>query len=106
VTGGELDPVAQFLHDVPPDVVAESAHHTRDQSGTPLKEPWPLDRLPDVPTAFVLSRDDRFFPADWMRGVVRERLGIDPVEIDGGHCPSLSRPDELVAVFEALRSEQ
>ena len=35
------------------------------------------------------------FPAEWMRGVVRERLGIAPDEIDGGHCPALSRPQEL-----------
>ena len=101
-----FDPVAVFLHDVPDDVVAESVHHVRDQADAPLSEPWPLYRWPDVPTRFVLSRDDRLFPADWMRGVVRERLGIEPVEIDGGHCPALSRPEELVAVFERLRSEQ
>jgi pimeloyl-ACP methyl ester carboxylesterase len=102
----EFDPVAVFLHDVPAEVIAESAHHVFEQSDAPIEEPWPLDRWPDVPTAFVLSRDDRLFPADWMRGVVRERLGIEPVEIGGGHCPSLSRPEELVAVFERLRSEQ
>ena len=101
----EFDEVAIFLHDVPEDVVAESAHHIRDQAGTPMEEPWPLERWLEVRTEFVLSRDDRFFPADWMRGVVRERLGIEPVEIGGGHCPSLSRPEELVDVFERLRSE-
>jgi pimeloyl-ACP methyl ester carboxylesterase len=101
-----FDPVAVFLHDVPDAVIAESALHVRDQADAPLSEPWPLDRWPDVPTRFVLSRGDRLFPADWMRGVVRERLGIEPVEIDGGHCPALSRPEELVAVFERLRSEQ
>ena len=29
------------------------------------------------------------FPAEWQRGVVRDRLGIEPDEIDGGHCPAL-----------------
>jgi hypothetical protein len=35
-----------------------------------------------------------------MRGVVRERLGITPDEIDGGHCPALSRPRELAQRLE------
>jgi hypothetical protein len=51
----------------------------------------------------VLSRDDRFFPAEWMRGVVKDRLGIEPDEIDGGHCPALSRPQELVDLLERIR---
>ncbi len=40
-------------------------------------------------------RDDRFFPADFMRRVVRERTGIEPDEMDGGHLAMLSRPVEL-----------
>jgi hypothetical protein len=52
----------------------------------------------------VLSRDDRFFPADWQRRVVRDRLGIDPDEIEGGHCVALSRPRDLVSVLESLRT--
>ena len=102
---GDFDPVRIFLHDVPDDVVAASAEHVRPQAGRPMEEPWPLAARPDVPERFVLSRDDRFFPAGWMRGVVSERLGTAPVEIGGGHCPSLSRPDELVEVLERLRSE-
>ena len=69
-----------------------------------MTEPWPLDRWPDVPTRFVLARDDRFFPAEWQREVVRDRLGIEPDEIDGGHCVALSRPNELVDLLEALRT--
>jgi hypothetical protein len=45
------------------------------------------------------------FPASWMRGVVRERLGIVPDEIDGGHCPALSRPRELAERLETYRAE-
>jgi pimeloyl-ACP methyl ester carboxylesterase len=93
--GDQLDPVAEFLHDVPPDVVEESVHHVREQSGTPFEKPWPLDAWPDVPTRFLLCRDDRFFPAEFQRRVVRERLGVTPDEMDGGHLPALSRPNEL-----------
>jgi pimeloyl-ACP methyl ester carboxylesterase len=101
--GPDFDPVAMFLHDVPEDVVAESAAHAGPQAGTPMAEPWPLGAWPEVPTRSVIGRDDRFFPADWQRGVVRDRLGIEPVEIDGGHAVALSRPGAVVETFEALR---
>jgi hypothetical protein len=39
-----------------------------------------------VPTRFLLCGDDRFFPAEFMRGVARDRLGITADEIDGSHC--------------------
>ena len=86
--------MAEFFHDVPADVTAEAmARGERDQSGTPFEKPWPLAAWPDVPTRFLLCRDDRFFPADFMRRVVHERLGITPDEIDGGHLPALAPPD-------------
>jgi len=89
------DPVEIFLHDVSPDVARESEHHVYEQSGAVFAAPWPLDAWPDVPTRFLLCRDDRFFAADFQRRVVRERLGIVPDEMDGGHLPALSRPHEL-----------
>ena len=92
-----FDEAAVFLHDVPADVVAESAHHLREQSGTPFAAPWPLAAWPDVPTRFLLCRDDRLFPAAFQRRVVSERLGITPDEMDGGHLPALAHPDELAA---------
>ena len=72
----------------------------RDQSDTPGKEPWPLPGWPDVPTRYLLCRNDRFFPPAWVRRVVRDRLDITPDEIDSGHCPALSRPHELADRLE------
>ncbi len=85
-----------FFHDVPPDVLAASAP-PRDQSGTPLEEPWPLSAWPDVRTRFLLCRDDRFFPAAWMRELARARLPRDAVieEVPGSHCAYLSQPHAL-----------
>ena len=81
---------------MPPEVTAEAfARPPPEQSDTPFADPWPLDSWPDVPTKFVLCRDDRFFPADWMRRLVVDRLGITPDEIPGGHLVALSRPVEL-----------
>jgi pimeloyl-ACP methyl ester carboxylesterase len=91
-----FDPIETFFHDVPPDVTAEAmARGERTQSGTPFEKPWPLATWPDVPTKFLLCRDDRFFPAEFQRRVVRDRLGITPDEMDGGHLPALAHPKEL-----------
>lgn len=93
-----------FFHDVPPDVTAEAFRRgEKEQSNTPMNEPWPLRKWPDVPTRFLLCRQDRFFPADFMRRVVRERLGITPDEMDSGHLPALSQPKELVERLETYR---
>jgi len=70
-----------FLHDVPADVLA-SIEPPRPQTSTLFEEPWPLPAWPDVPTRFVACRDDRFFPLPWLEAIVRERLGIEPLEID------------------------
>jgi pimeloyl-ACP methyl ester carboxylesterase len=99
------DVIALFYHDVPPDLAAEALRRERRQSATPGEKPWPLRAWPDVPTRFLLGRDDRFFPAGFMRRVVRERLGITPDEIDGSHCVALSRPRELADRLEGYRDE-
>ncbi len=100
------DDIALFYHDVPPDLAAEALRRGRDQSATPGEKPWPLRAWPKVPTRFLLCRDDRFFPAGFLRRVVRERLGIAPDEIDGSHCVALSRPKELADRLEAYRTER
>lgn len=101
-----FDLMTTFFHDVPPDVVAEAFKRgEREQSGTPMQKPWPLPAWPNVPTRFLLCRDDRFFPAEFMRRVVKERLGITPDEMEGGHLPALAHPQELVARLEKYRLE-
>ena len=99
------DEIEIFYADVPERVAREAMARGRRQSDAPGAEPWPLDSWPDVPTRYLLCREDRMFPADWMRGVVRARLGIEPDEIDGGHCPALARPGELADRFERYRLE-
>ena len=99
------DPIATFYADVPRELADAALRHSRDQADRPGQEPWPLDAWPDVPTRYLLCTEDRFFPAAWMREVVRERLGITPDEIESGHCPALSRPAELADRLEAYRAD-
>ena len=95
------DEIALFYHDVPPELASEALKHGRTQSEARMQEPSPFEAWPDVPTRVLLCRDDRLFPAPFLRRVAQERLGITPDEIDGGHTPALSRPKELADRLEA-----
>jgi pimeloyl-ACP methyl ester carboxylesterase len=97
--------LAVFYHDVDSALAAEALAKGRRQSETPGKEPWPLAAWPDVPTRYLLCRNDRLFPPEWVRRVVRDRLGIVPDEMDSGHTPALSHPRELVQRLEAYRAD-
>lgn len=102
--GAEFDLRTDFFHDVP-DAVTEEAF-AAEPAGPPagiFGQPWPLEKWPDVPTRFLQGREDRFFPLEFQRRVVRERLGLDVEELPGGHLLALSRPEELVAAL--LREE-
>ena len=99
--GREDDEIELFMHDVPRALAEEALARGRSQAGAPMREPCPLPEWPDVPTRYLLCRDDRMFPAEWLREVVRERLGLDPDEMDGGHSPYLSRPSELAERLDA-----
>jgi pimeloyl-ACP methyl ester carboxylesterase len=94
---------AVFYHDVEPNLAAEALSKERRQSESTGREPWPLPAWPDVPTHFIVCRNDRMFPASWLRRVVRDRLGIDPDELDSGHTPALSHPTELVELMESYQ---
>jgi pimeloyl-ACP methyl ester carboxylesterase len=101
-----FDPVEDFFHDVPDDVrrAAFSQPEPR-QSDTPFGQPWPLTRWPDVPTRVVQGSDDRLFPVEFQRRVVRERLGLDVDVIPGGHLVALSQPQRLADRLETYRAE-
>lgn len=102
---GNPDPWVSFYHDVPGEL-AEAA--TRKERAHPsmaaMAAPWPLAGWPNVPTRFVLCGEDRFFPPDFLRRLVPERLGVIPDEIAAGHLVALSRPRalaDLVADYAA-----
>jgi pimeloyl-ACP methyl ester carboxylesterase len=111
---GSPDPVVSFYHDVPRKLAEEALSKERDHpSSAASAAPWPLAAWPNVPTRFILCTEDRFFPPDFFRRLVRDRLGIVPDEIAGGHCVTLSRPKEVADILAgyaatalATRTEQ
>jgi pimeloyl-ACP methyl ester carboxylesterase len=98
---GMDDIEALFFHDVPAEITAYAMQNGKEQSSTPFERPYPLTAWPDVPTRFLLARQDRMFPAGFQRRVVRERLGFEPDEMEGGHLNMLSRPVELAERLDA-----
>jgi pimeloyl-ACP methyl ester carboxylesterase len=102
-----LDDVETYYQDVPPKLAAEAMRRQRNHpSDRAYREPWPLEAWPDVRTHALVCRDDRFFPAGWMRQLVRDRLGITSDEMNSGHCPMLSQPAELARRLEAYAADR
>ena len=100
-----FDPFEIFLHDVPVELHAESGVHVRTQSDRPFSDRCPMVAWPEVPTRAVVGARDRLFPRELQIRVTRERLALDPDEIDSGHLPALARPAELSALLLRYRAE-
>ena len=93
---GHDDPFITYYNGVPRPLAEEAlARGGRGESSVVWDTPWPLDAWPDVPTRFIVCKDDQFFPAAFLRRVARQRLGIVPDEVPGCHCVALSHPREL-----------
>ena len=94
-----------YLHDVPQSVRAEVLRRPIQQTEGPLRDPWPRDRWPDVPTRVVVGRQDRLFPPDFATALARERAGVEPDYIDTGHLPALADPEALVTLLDRYAHE-
>jgi len=51
---------------------------------------------------YIVCAEDRTIDPDWARRTASERLGVDAIEIPGGHCPYLSRPALLAETLVGL----
>jgi pimeloyl-ACP methyl ester carboxylesterase len=63
---------------------------------------YPLDEHPDNPTVLIYAAEDEFFEPDWERFMARELLGIEPIEIPGGHFPMAEDPAALAALLDRV----
>jgi pimeloyl-ACP methyl ester carboxylesterase len=83
---------------------AERAHKLAERR-VPMAMPpdeFPLPGHPDVPTVLIYAADDEFFEPAWERFMARELLGIEPIEIGGGHFPMIEDPAGLAEVLVSL----
>jgi pimeloyl-ACP methyl ester carboxylesterase len=95
-----------FFHDVPDPLADWAVARLRPQAATPLLEPWPLERWPDVPRLVVLTRDDRAVRLDAAVDAARSITDLPPLILAGSHSPFLSRPSELAAVLVEWAGKQ
>lgn len=69
-----------------------------------LAERSPLVAWPAVDCRYVLATKDRAVMPDWSRRFARGFLGVEPIEIEGGHMLPLNHPRELAeAIVGGLR---
>ncbi len=76
-----------------------AAPRLRPQGRLPSIEPCPLEAWPEVECTYLLGRHDQAVNPNWSRHAARERLGVEPIELDAGHSPFLTCP---AALAEAL----
>jgi len=94
-----------FYHDCDPRIAGDAAGHLRRQFWRVTQEVTPLRAWPAIRSAYILCTGDRMVSAAYGASAAREILGIEPVEIAGGHSPFLSRPRELADVLQRIASE-
>ena len=90
-----------FFPDCSPADAEWAVAQLRPQGHAPaiaLEAPWP-----DVPSTIIVTTDDR--GTEHTRKCVAPLLGVEPIELPGGHSPFLSRPAHLADVLDDLTSD-
>ena len=94
--------IEQMYPRLPPDKARALAERLRP--GAPAPE-YPLPGHPDVPTVLVYAADDEILEPVWERFMAHELLGVEPIEIPGGHFPMVEDPEALADLLDRLARE-
>jgi pimeloyl-ACP methyl ester carboxylesterase len=89
---------------LPPERARALARRLRPMSMPP--EDYPLRQHPDVPVALVYAAEDELFEPAFERFMARELLGIDPIELRGGHFQMVEDPGALAELLDGLARDQ
>jgi pimeloyl-ACP methyl ester carboxylesterase len=54
----------------------------------------------------VCAAEDEIFDPAWQRFMAPELLGIEPIEIPGGHFPMVEDPEALADLLDRLARER
>jgi pimeloyl-ACP methyl ester carboxylesterase len=88
---------------LPPEAARELASRLRP--GASPQGDYPITAPPDVPTALIYTTDDEFFRPEWERYAAHHLLGVQPIEMPGGHFPMQEQPDLLCQHLDRLTAE-
>lgn len=90
---------ARLFSDCSPEVVAWAMSHVQPQHELPV----PADTLwPAADVAYIYGVDEKTVDPEWIVEACRERLGIEPLALPGGHSLFMSRPRELAAMMDSV----
>jgi pimeloyl-ACP methyl ester carboxylesterase len=67
--------------------------------GLPVYQHRPEPLPSTVSCAFILPTHDRTLRPTWLRQAARQRLDAEPMEVDAGHCPHVSRPEAVADIL-------
>ena len=91
-----------FFNDCSEDVQRWAYSHFRPQAVAAFSDYAPIDRYPDVPMHAVVTSDDNIVLRSKHLALIRNRIGVEPVELPGGHCPFISRPGPLAETVDEM----
>jgi pimeloyl-ACP methyl ester carboxylesterase len=63
------------------------------------QDAYPLRAHPDNPTVLIYAAEDELFEPVWERFMARELLGVEPIEVPGGHFPMAEDPEGLAELL-------
>lgn len=90
--------------DCDPQTAKHAARRLRRQHWRVTQEVTPLSRRPAVRSAYILCAGDRVVSSPYSPRAATELLGVEPVEMPGGHSQFLSRPRDLAHVLVQVAS--
>jgi len=104
-TAWDPDVATEFMYSrLPPEDARTLARRLRPMAMPPGD--YPLAKHPDVPVALLYASEDEFFEPDFERFMARELLGVDPIELEGGHFPMIEDPGGLARLLDRLAGER
>jgi pimeloyl-ACP methyl ester carboxylesterase len=93
-----------FYHDCSESVATWAIARLRPQALGVQREPCPSGHWPSFPAGYIVCTDDRALDPALSRAMARSHLAPSSriTEIEGGHSPFLSRPQELAELLDSM----
>ena len=92
--------VSQLYARVDPELAKRLARRLRPQPQTVSATPTRSNVHRSVPSALLYAREDELFDDRWSRWIAPHLLGVDAIELPGGHFPMLEHPALLANTLE------
>lgn len=99
------DATARIMYgDLTPEDARWASERLRPQAQKSQLEPSPAPPA-GLRVESIIGANDRVVSPPWSRRVARERLGVEPIELPGGHFPMITHPELLADALAQLDAE-